>query len=164
MVPFSTSFPWRVGHLLLQSRPRDPKVSSWAFRPMTATLLLPSLPVSVCAPPCSVFLLSLSTLLSVCASCSQLCLSPFCRQRKQKQPPLTHTHTPFCRQRKQNQPRLTHTHTYTHTYTHTHMHIITYTQRDKGNASSTHLLLPESLRHLGEGAASIFSSMQVCLV
>ena len=67
-------------------------------------LLLPSPPVSVCPPPCSVFLLSLSTLLSVCASCSQLCLSPFCRQRKQNQPRLT----------------LAHTHTHVHTYVHTH--------------------------------------------
>ena len=80
-------------------------------------LLLPSPPVSVCPPPCSVFLLSLSTLLSVCASCSQLCLSPFCRQRKQNQPRLTlaHTHT--------------HVHTYVHTHTQAHNHIHTERQR-----------------------------------
>ena len=62
-------------------------------------LLLPSPPVSVCPPPCSVFLLSLSTLLSVFASCSQLCLSPICRQRKQNQPPprlSTHPHAHLC--------------------------------------------------------------------
>ena len=39
------------------------------------------------------------------------------------------------------------------------MHIITYTQRNKGNVSSTHLLLPACLRHPGEGPASILPQL-----